>query len=339
MSQQFNVAVVGADQAVGQAIIELLEEQQFPVAMLCPVGDQDSDEQTIRFAGKSLSLQAIEEVDWSELHFAFFCTTSACSEQWAEVAAEQGCVVIDNSGLFSGDEQVPLVIPAVNGDALMDFRARNVVASPTSEAVQLLLALKGLHDEVGISRINVASYQSVSCLGQAGVSELAGQTAQLLNARPVEPVLFPQQIAFNLIAQMGAMADNGYSLAEMRLVWECQKVLADSTIGINPTSVYVPVFHGVGQAVHVELHQMMDAEQAKTRLQQTPKVRLCEEDECPTLVGDAIGQDKVLVSRVRADISHPNGINLWIVADNLKQGAAGNMVDIATALLAYYDTH
>ena len=207
MSQQFNVAVLGASGAVGQAMIEILEERAFPVATLYPLASSRSAGDTVRFGGKNIEIKDVEEFDWSQVQIALFSAGAEVSAKWAPIAAEQGCIVIDNTSCFRYDEDIPLVIPEVNPDALADFRNRNIIANPNCSTIQMLVALKPLQDEVGIARINVATYQSVSGSGKEGVSELAGQTAHLLNGRPVEPTLYPQQIAFNLIPQIDSFTE------------------------------------------------------------------------------------------------------------------------------------
>ena len=337
MSQQFNVAVLGASGAVGQAMIEILEERAFPVATLYPLASSRSAGDTVRFGGKNIEIKDVEEFDWSQVQIALFSAGAEVSAKWAPIAAEQGCIVIDNTSCFRYDEDIPLVIPEVNPDALADFRNRNIIANPNCSTIQMLVALKPLQDEVGIARINVATYQSVSGSGKEGVSELAGQTAHLLNGRPVEPTIYPQQIAFNLIPQIDSFTDNGYTREEMKMVWETQKILGDASIAVNPTCVRVPVFYGHAEAVHVELHQPLDAEQVKELLRNAPGVTLFEDDaDYPTPVRDATGKDEVLVGRVRQDISHPSGINMWIVADNVRKGAATNSVQIAELLVRDY---
>ncbi|PJG60189.1 aspartate-semialdehyde dehydrogenase [Aeromonas cavernicola] len=336
MSQQFNVAVLGASGAVGQAIIEILEERHFPVAALYPLASSHSAGETVRFAGKSREIQDVETFDWGQVQLAFFSADADVSAKWAPIAADHGCIVIDNTACFRYDDDIPLVVPDVNPAALADFRHRNIIANPNSVTIQMLVALKPLHDEVGIARINVATYQSVSGSGQEGVSELAGQTAQLLNGRPVEPSLYPQQIAFNVIPHIDSITDNGYTREELSMVWETQKILGDTSIAVNPTCVRVPVFYGHAQAVHVELHQPLDAEQVKDLLRHAPGVSLFDDADYPTPVRDATGKDDVLVGRVRQDISHPSGVNMWIVADNVRKGAATNSVQIAELLVQDY---
>ncbi|EOD54496.1 aspartate-semialdehyde dehydrogenase [Aeromonas molluscorum] len=337
MSQQFNVAVLGASGAVGQTMIEILAERNFPVATLYPLASSRSAGDTVRFDGKNLEILDVEEFDWSKVEIALFSAGSEVSAKWAPIAAEQGCIVIDNTSCFRYDEDVPLVIPEVNPNALADFRNRNIIANPNCSTIQMLMALKPLHDEVGIARINVATYQSVSGSGKEGVSELAGQTARLLNGLPAEVSVYPHQIAFNLIPQIDEFTDNGYTREEMKMVWETQKILGDASIAVNPTCVRVPVFYCHAEALHVELHQPLDAEQVKALLRVAPGINLFDDDASyPTPVGDATGQDDVMVGRIRQDISHPCGINMWIVADNVRKGAATNSVQIAELLIRDY---
>ncbi|MGL5948475.1 MAG: aspartate-semialdehyde dehydrogenase [Aeromonas sp.] len=336
MSQQFNVAVIGATGATGQAILDYLAQREFAVGQLVVVDTTGSEEEQIRFNGKSVALTALDDVQWDELHLAFFAAGSDIAGQWAPQAAQAGCMVIDNSAQFRLDGSVPLVVAEVNPHALADARERNIVASPNCITTQLLVALQPLLQAAGLNALNVSTYQSVSGSGAEGVSELAGQTAHLLNGRPVEPKLYAQQIAFNLIAQIGALDAQGYSSEEMSLVLESQKILADSQLAINATCVRVPVFYGHGMAVSVELAQPMDAEQAKALLRDAPGVRLCADEACPSPVADAVGCDEVLVGRVRQDLTSAYGLNLWLMADNVRKGLALNSVQIAEILVRDY---
>ncbi|MFV2090575.1 MAG: aspartate-semialdehyde dehydrogenase, partial [Pseudomonadales bacterium] len=250
-------------------------------------------------------------------------------------AVEAGCVVIDNTSHFRYDDDVPLVVPEVNPECVADYHQRNIIANPNCSTIQMLVALKPLHDAAGILRINVATYQAVSGAGAAGVGELAGQTANLLNAQPFDPHVMPVQIAFNAIPQIDQFQDNGYTTEEMKMVWETQKIL-DPSILVNPTCVRIPVFYGHSEAVHIETEHKLSAEEARRLLLSAPGVQVMDERTAggyPTAVGEAAGADPVFVGRIREDVSHPHGLNLWVVSDNVRKGAALNSVQIAEILL------
>jgi len=346
MSLGFDIAILGATGPVGRLMIELLEEREFPVNQLFlltdgPGGDahdeDDARDEVIRFKGKPITVLDVAEFDWSQVQLALFAVDADTSARWAPQAADAGCVVIDNSEHYRTDVDVPLVVPEVNPEQLADYRNRNIIANPGAATIQLLLVLKPIHDEVGISRVNVATYQSVSGSGKAGIDELAGQTAQLLNGRPAEPRVYSKQIAFNVLAQSGAFLDNGYTRDEMEMVWETQRVLADDSVLVNPTAVRVPVFYGYAEAVHLETRSPIAAEEVRALLRRAPGVSLVEdEQDYPTPVKDGTGQDAVMVARVREDISHPQGIALWTVADNTRKGGALNSIQIAERLVSDY---
>ncbi|MFC0116982.1 aspartate-semialdehyde dehydrogenase [Pseudoalteromonas xiamenensis] len=337
MSQKFNVAVLGATGLVGRQMIEILEERNFPVDTLYPLASSRSAGEDVDFKGSKITVIDVEEFDFANAHIALFSAGGSVSEKYAPIAAEAGCVVIDNTSHFRYDYDVPLVVPEVNREALADFRNRNIIANPNCSTIQMLVALKPIHDAYGIDRINVTTYQSVSGAGKEAVEELVRQTANLMNGRPMENEIFPKQIAFNVIPQIDAFQENGYTKEEMKMVWETQKIFGDSTIMVNPTAVRVPVFYGHSEAIHLETRMPFDLQHVKDLLRDAPGVELIEdEQDYPTAVSDASGNDNVFVGRVRQDISHPNGLNLWIVSDNIRKGAATNSVQIAEALIESY---
>ncbi|WNJ94659.1 aspartate-semialdehyde dehydrogenase [Vibrio ruber] len=336
MSQKFNVVVFGATGAVGETMIEVLQERQFPVETLFLLASERSEGKTYRFNGKSVYVQNVEDFDWTQAHIALFSAGGELSEKWAPIAADAGVVVIDNTSQFRYDYDVPLVVPEVNPQAIAEFRNRNIIANPNCSTIQMLVALKPIYDAVGIDRINVSTYQSVSGAGKSGVDELAGQTAKLLNGIPAEPSQFSQQIAFNCIPQIDAFMDNGYTREEMKMVWETQKIFNDQAIQVNPTCVRVPVFYGHAEALHVETGAPIDAEQVADLLRQSENIKVFTGEDFPTQVVNAGGQDDVFVGRIRNDISNPLGINLWVVADNVRKGAATNAVQIAEILVRDY---
>ncbi|WP_394147803.1 aspartate-semialdehyde dehydrogenase [Shewanella atlantica] len=337
MSQEFNVVVLGASGAVGQTMIEILEERNFPVANLYPLASSRSAGDTVTFHGKQVEILDVDTFDWSQAQLGFFSAGGDISAKWAPIAAENGCVVIDNTSHFRYEIDIPLVIPEVNPEAIADFRNRNIIANPNCSTIQMLVALKPIYDAYGISRINVATYQSVSGSGKQAIEELASQCAKLLQGLPVEPKAYPKQIAFNALPQIDKFMDNGYTKEEMKMVWETQKIFGDDNIVVNPTAVRVPVFHGHSEAVHLETLQPVDAEDVKSVLRGAAGVELFESDEeYPTAVTEAAGTDPVFVGRIRKDISHENGINLWVVSDNIRKGAALNSIQIAEVLIRDY---
>lgn len=336
MSQEFNIAILGATGAVGETILEVLKERKFPIGELHLLASERSEGKTYRFNGKTIQVQNVADFDWSQVHIAFFSAGGDLSEQWAPVAADEGVVVIDNTSKFRYEYDVPLVVPEVNPEAIAEFRNRNIIANPNCSTIQMLVALKPIHDEVGLERINVSTYQSVSGAGKPGIDELAGQTAKLLNGMPAENSAFPQQIAFNCIPQIDEFTENGYTREEMKMVWETQKIFNDSSITVNPTCVRVPVFYGHAESLHVETRSPIGAEQVVQLLENTEGVEVFHGMEFPTQVRDAGGKDHVMVGRIRNDISHHSGINMWVVADNVRKGAATNAVQIAEVLVRDY---
>ncbi|GAA4872238.1 aspartate-semialdehyde dehydrogenase [Ferrimonas pelagia] len=333
----YNVAVLGASGAVGQTMIEILEQRGFPVAKLFPLASANSVGKTVSFNGEELDIIDVETFDWTTAEIGLFSAGGSVSEKYASIAADAGCVVIDNTSHFRNDPEIPLVVPEVNPHALADFRNRNIIANPNCSTIQMLVALKPLHDQFGIERINVCTYQSVSGAGKRAIEELAKQCSQLLQGMPATTDAFDQQIAFNVLPKIDVFMDNGYTKEEMKMVWETQKIFGDADIKVNATAVRVPVFYGHAEAIHIETRMPTSVDEAKALLAQAPGVTLMEQDEdYPTQIGNAQGQDDVFVGRVRQDISHPQGLNLWVVADNIRKGAALNSVQIAELLVQDY---
>ena len=335
MSEGFDVAIVGATGAVGEALVEILEERSFPVRHLHLLASERSEGKRIQFRGSSIMVKRLDQFDFSQAQIGLFSAGGELSAEFAPKAADAGCVVIDNTSQFRYDDDIPLVVPEVNAHALSEFRNRNIIANPNCSTIQMVVALKPLHDAAGIERVNVATYQAVSGAGAAGVRELAGQTADLLNTRPIEPKVMPVQIAFNAIPQIDKFQDNGYTKEEMKMVWETQKIL-DPNIQVNPTCVRIPVFYGHSEAVHIETSTKLTAAEARSLLQVAPGVTLMDEAEpggYPTAVCQAAGTDPVFVGRIREDVSHPQGLDLWVVSDNVRKGAALNSVQIAEQLI------
>ncbi len=339
MATTFDVALVGATGAVGEAMIEILEQRDFPVGILYPLASARSAGKTVRFKGKSLKVQDLAEFDFTQAQLGLFSAGGDISAEFAPKAAAAGCVVVDNTSHFRRDEDIPLVVPEVNPHAVAGYKARGIIANPNCSTIQMLVALKPIYDAVGIARINVATYQAVSGTGKEGIEELATQTAKLLNGQAIETRVYPRQIAFNLLPHIDSFQDNGYTREEMKMVWETQKIFEDDTVEVNPTCVRVPVFYGHSEAVHIETRSKLTAEDARKLLEQAPGVVVLDDQSdggYPTPVVDSAGTDPVYVGRVREDISHPMGLNLWVVSDNVRKGAALNSVQIAELLVTSY---
>ena len=337
--KKFNVAIAGATGAVGEVLIELLETRDFPIDTLHLLASSRSAGTSLNFAGKRITVSAIDDFDFSQAHVGLFSAGGSVSAEYAPKAAAAGCVVVDNTSHFRRDDDIPLVVSEVNPEAIAGYTKRNIIANPNCSTMQMLVALKPIHDAVGIERINVATYQAVSGTGKSAIEELASQTARLLNAQTIESKVYPKQIAFNVLPHIDTFQDNGYTREEMKMVWETQKILGDEAIKVNPTCVRVPVFHGHAEAVHIETKAPISADVATQLLEQAPGIVVMDKREdggYPTPVGDAAGTDPVFVGRIRNDISHPNGLNLWVVADNLRKGAALNSVQIAEELVRNY---
>ena len=339
MTGTVDVAVVGATGAVGEAMIEILEQRNFPVGTLYALASERSVGKTLRFRGKSVMVTNLAEFDFAQTPIALFSAGGSLSAEFAPKAAAAGCVVIDNTSHFRRDEDIPLVVPEVNPGAIACYTARGIIANPNCSTIQMLVALKPIYDAVGITRINVATYQAVSGTGKAAIEELARQTARLLNGQPVETNVYPRQIAFNALPHIDSFQDNGYTREEMKMVWETQKIFGDPDIQVNPTCVRVPVFFGHSEAVHIETREKLSAMAARELLETAPGVTVVDQWEdggYPTAVTEAAGADPVYVGRIREDISHPQGLALWVVSDNVRKGAALNSVQIAEILLAEY---
>ena len=335
MTKLYDVAVVGATGAVGETIISILEERDFPVGKLYPLASARSAGKRIMFKGKSVTIENLEDFDFSKVQIGLFSAGGSISEVYAPKAAAAGCVVIDNTSHFRYDDDIPLVVPEVNPGALDDYANRNIIANPNCSTIQMLVALKPIHDAVGIERINVATYQAVSGTGKEAIEELATQTAKLLNGQEVEAEVYPKQIAFNALPQIDVFMENGYTKEEMKMVWETKKIL-DKSIEVNPTCVRVPVFYGHSEAVHIETREKITVEQVRELMTNAPGVELMDErvdGGYPTAVTESAGTNPTFVGRIREDISHPCGIDMWIVADNVRKGAALNSVQIAEILI------
>ncbi len=331
-----NVAVVGATGAVGETILSILAERNFPVDQVFALASSRSAGKRVEFGDKQLVVQDLAEFDFSQTPIGLFSAGGSISAEYAPKAAAAGCTVIDNTSHFRYDDDIPLVVPEVNAHAIEQYSNRGIIANPNCSTIQMLVALKPIHDAVGIERINVATYQAVSGTGKEAIEELAMQTANLLNSKSAEPAVYPKQIAFNALPQIDKFMDNGYTKEEMKMVWETKKIMEDDNIQVNPTAVRIPVFYGHSEAVHIETREKISADAVTELLGKAAGVTVLDEREnggYPTAVTESAGTDPVFVGRIREDISHPRGINLWVVSDNVRKGAALNSVQIAEILL------
>jgi aspartate-semialdehyde dehydrogenase len=330
-NKTFKVAVVGATGAVGETMLSILAERNFPVGELVALASAKSAGTKVKFGHKDIVVQDLATFDPAGVDIALFSAGGSTSKEYAPKFAAAGAVVIDNSSAFRYDDDIPLVVSEVNPDQVRN-RPRGIIANPNCSTMQMLVALAPIHRKAGIERINVATYQSVSGGGRSAMEELGRQTAGILNFQEPEPHRFPVQIAFNLIPHIDDFQPNGYTKEEMKLVWETQKILGDANIKVNPTAVRVPVFFGHSEAVNVETREKITADQVREMLLQAPGVEVVDEHKpggYPTPVTHASGRDAVYVGRIRDDASHPRAVNLWIVSDNIRKGAALNAVQIA----------
>ncbi|MEO7387573.1 MAG: aspartate-semialdehyde dehydrogenase, partial [Gammaproteobacteria bacterium] len=335
----YRVAVVGATGLVGEALLQILEERKFPVSELVPLASERSVGKTVSFAGKTQRVRDLAKFDFQGVDLGLFSAGGSVSGEHAPRAGAAGCIVIDNTSKFRYDVDVPLIVPEVNPEALPQYRKRNIIANPNCSTIQMVVALKPIHDAAGITRINVATYQSVSGAGRRSVETLARQTTQLLNAQTVEIVGAAKQIAFNVVPHIDDFQDNGYTKEEMKMVWETRKILGDESIQVNPTAVRVPVFFGHSEAIHIETRSKISAREVRALLERAPGITVMDEARLggyPTAVTDGANHDPVYVGRIREDISCERGIDLWVVSDNIRKGAALNSVQIAELLIRDY---
>ncbi len=336
MSKQFRVAVVGATGAVGEVMLAVLAERKFPISEIYALASERSAGEYVQFGNDEVMVRDLATFDPNGIDIALFSAGGSISKQYAPIFAAAGAVVIDNSSVFRGDADVPLVVSEVNPEQIRN-RPRGIIANPNCSTMQLMVALAPIHRKVGIERINIATYQSVSGTGRRALEELGKQTAALLNFQGIEPKVYPVQIAFNVIPHGGDFLDNGYTSEEMKLVWETRKILGDESIQVNATVVRVPVFYCHSEAVHIETREKITAEDARALLEQSPGVEVVDERKAggyPTPVTHGSGRDATFVGRIREDISHPRGLDLWVVSDNIRKGAALNAVQIAELVAA-----
>jgi aspartate-semialdehyde dehydrogenase len=330
---KYNIAVVGATGAVGRRMVATLEERNFPVASLTGLASPRSVGKELLFKGQSISIKKLEEDSFKGIDIALFSAGSSISKKYAPIAVESGCIAIDNSSAWRMEKGVPLIIPEVNPSALGE--KWGIIANPNCSTIQMVVALKPIHDKFHIRRVVVSTYQSVSGSGQKAIEELKEQSRDILEGKEAKTKVYPHQIAFNCLPHIDVFMENGYTKEEMKMVNETQKILADETIEISPTTVRVPVFYSHSEAVNVETELPMIADEVRDLLFSSPGISVVDDpgkNEYPLAI-KACGREDVVVGRIRKDLVRDNVINFWVVSDNLLKGAACNAVQIAELLL------
>ncbi len=330
MSAKYHVAIAGATGAVGRMMLSILEERNFPVESLRLLASARSAGQEMSFKGESIKVQELTEDSFEGIDIALFSAGAGVSRQFAPCAVQSGAVVIDNSSAFRMDKDVPLVVPEVNAHAIRP----GIIANPNCSTIQMVVALKPIHDKYRIKRIVVSTYQAVSGSGQKAIAELEQQSRDVLSGRPVKANVYPHQIAFNCLPHIDVFLDNGYTKEEMKMVNETRKILEDDSILVSPTAVRVSTFHSHSESINVETEEPVSAEDVKSLLKDSPGITVVDNpgnNEYPLAI-DAEGKDNVFVGRIRDDLSNEKAINFWVVADNLRKGAALNAIQIAEQL-------
>ncbi|GBD39219.1 Aspartate-semialdehyde dehydrogenase 2 [bacterium HR37] len=336
--ESYNIAIVGATGAVGQEMIRILEERNFPVGKLKLLASERSKGKEVEFKGEKLIVEQLEENSFKNIHIALFSAGASRSREYAPKAVQSGAVVIDNSSAFRMEPDVPLVIPEINAHRVADYRKRGIIANPNCTTAITLMALKPLHDIAKIRRVIASSYQAVSGAGAQAIEELRLQTLAWLQGKPFETRVFPYQIAFNLIPHIDSFLENGYTKEEMKLHHETRKILEDESIQVAATTVRVPVFRAHSVALNIETERKITVEQARKAIEDFPGVKLVDDPysaKYPMPI-EAAGKDECFVGRIREDYTIPSGLNLWVVGDQLRKGAALNAVQIAEVLIRDY---
>ncbi len=334
----FNVAVAGATGAVGNQMITCLEDRSFPVKSIKFLASHRSAGRKLRFKGDTVVVEEMTEDSFKGVDIALFSAGGSTSKQFAPIAAESGCVVVDNSSQWRMDPDVPLVVPEVNPHAIAQYTKKGIIANPNCSTIQMVVPLKPIHQKFEIKRVVVSTYQAVSGTGKKAIDELFDQTRAILNFRESENKVYPHRIAFNCLPHIDVFLDNGYSKEEVKMVNETRKILEDDSIGITATTVRVPVFYSHSESVNIETHQPISAAEVRTLLVKEPGVVVVDDPEknLYPLAIDAAGRDEIFVGRIREDESIPNGINMWVVSDNIRKGAATNATQIAEVLAKEY---
>ncbi len=338
MPRQYRVAVVGATGAVGQQMVACLEERNFPVAELRPLASERSIGRHVTFKGKEIPVDVLTKDSFAGIDIALFSAGGAVSKEYAPIAAQAGAVVVDNSSAWRMDPEVPLVVPEVNPQDIGLYKKTGIIANPNCSTIQMVVVLKPLHDAARIKRVVVSTYQAVSGTGQKAVEELASQVTALLTNKEVVTKVYPHRIAFNCFPHIDVFLENGYTKEEMKMVNETRKIMGDDSIAVTATTVRVPVFYGHSESVNIETERKLTPKEARAILAKAPGVKVVDDPSknAYPMPLDAAGQDLTLVGRIREDFSVKNGLNLWVVADNVRKGAATNAVQIAEILIRDY---
>jgi aspartate-semialdehyde dehydrogenase len=336
--KEYNVAVVGATGAVGNEMVATLEQRKFPVKKLVLLASSRSVGKTVMYKGMDVDVQELKEDSFKDIQIGLFSAGGSISEKFAPIAAASGCVVIDNTSAWRMDPDVPLVVPEVNEHAIKDYTKKGIIANPNCSTIQMVVALKPLHDAAKIKRVVVSTYQAVSGTGKKAIYELEQQVLAIYNNKPVEKKVYPYQIAFNCLPQIDVFVENGYTKEEMKMVNETKKILEDESIAVTATTVRVPVFYSHSESVNVEFERDLSPEEARKILKKAPGVKVIDDPskKLYPLAIDAAGHDETFVGRIRRDESIPHGLNMWVVADNIRKGAALNAVQIAEVLIKKY---
>ncbi|HYA15241.1 MAG TPA: aspartate-semialdehyde dehydrogenase [Syntrophales bacterium] len=334
----YHVAVVGATGAVGNEMVKILEERKFPVGRITLLASERSIGKKLEFNSKSIPIQLLTENSFSGVDIGLFSAGGSISQRFAPIAAASGCVVIDNTSAFRMEPDIPLVVPEVNPETINMYRNRGIIANPNCSTIQMVLILKPIHDAVKIKRVVVSTYQAVSGTGKKAIEELVEQTRALLSSRDPEVRVYPHRIAFNCLPHIDVFLDNGYTKEEMKMVDETKKILDDQTIAVTATTVRVPVLYGHSESINVQTDGKLTVEQARKILSRAPGVKVVDDPQrnIYPLPIDAAGKDDTFVGRIRKDESIENGINMWVVSDNIRKGAALNAVQIAEILVRDY---
>ncbi len=336
--KKYNVAVVGATGEVGKTMREILEERKFPVNNIKLLASARSEGKVVEFCGKAVKVEKLTKDSFKDVDIALFSAGGAISKEFAPVAAECGTVVVDNSSAWRMEPDIPLVVPEVNPNDIALYKNRNIIANPNCSTIQMVVPLKPIHEKAKIKRIVVSTYQAVSGSGHKAIEELANQTVAIFNQEEIKKKVYPHQIAFNCLPHIDVFLENGYTKEEMKMVNETKKIMGDNSIQVTATTVRVPVFYSHSESVNIETETKLTAEEVKEMMKNAEGVVLIdspENNEYPLAI-DTAGADPVYVGRIREDFSVPNGINMWIVADNVRKGAALNAVQIAEVLIRDY---
>jgi aspartate-semialdehyde dehydrogenase len=326
---------VGATGAVGQQMVACLEERRFPVAQLLPLASERSLGKKITYLGKEIPVEVLTKDSFDGVEIALVSAGGGISKEYGPIAAAAGAVVVDNSSAWRMDPEIPLVVPEVNPQDIGLYTQRGIIANPNCSTIQMVVVLKPLYDAAGLKRVVVSTYQAVSGTGQKAVDELANQVRALLSCQPPEKKVYPHRIAFNCLPHIDVFLENGYTKEEMKMVNETQKIMGDPAIQVTATTVRVPVFYGHSESVNIETERKLSVYEAREILANAPGVKLVDDplkNQYPMPL-DAAGQDLTLVGRIREDFSIENGLNLWVVADNIRKGAATNAVQISEILI------